>query len=144
MGSALLEAGEPAQITLAKVSSDMFCSSIDMPDADKDKRKRAHNEKRKKLQNPLFFVSATRLCVRNLKKAVSDNEFKDLCIKATKEGLQRALVSPDDMDIQLAARGLSIREVVLRVVLPPNPTTDLHDHSDLLRLLSFHRCRHRA
>ena len=54
-----------------------------MPEADKEKRKRAHQEKRKKLQNPLFFVSATRLCVRNLKKAVTDAEFRALCIKVS-------------------------------------------------------------
>jgi hypothetical protein len=33
----------------------------EMPERDVEKRKRAHAEKRKKLQNPLFFVSATRL-----------------------------------------------------------------------------------
>lgn len=85
----------------------------DMPEADKEKRKRAHQEKRKKLQNPLFFVSSTRLCVRNLKKSINDADFRDLCIKATKEGLKNAKVSPDDMDIQLASQGLSVREVGL-------------------------------
>ena len=88
----------------------------DMPETDKEKRKRAHTEKRKKLQNPLYFVSATRLCVRNLKKSISDNQFRDLCIKAAKEGLKNGLVKSSDMDIQLSSQGLSIREVILIIV----------------------------
>ena len=32
----------------------------DMPEGDKEKRKRAHTEKKKKLPNPLNFVSSTR------------------------------------------------------------------------------------
>ena len=83
----------------------------DMPDADKEKRRRAHQEKKKKLQNPLFFVSSTRLCVRNLKKSISDASFRDLCINATKEGLKSSKVSPSDIDLQLSSQGLSIREV---------------------------------
>jgi len=39
-----------------KASSD----SVEMSEEDKAKRERAQQEKKKKLQNPLYFVSATR------------------------------------------------------------------------------------
>lgn len=101
----------------------------DMPEADVEKRKRAHQEKRKKLQNPLFFVSATRLCVRNLKKSVTEEQFRDLCIKATKAGLANGLVTPTDIDMQLCSQGLSIREVSARcieILLVPTRWLKLH------------------
>jgi nucleolar protein 4 len=91
-----------------------------MPETDKEKRKRAHTEKRKKLQNPLFFVSATRLCVRNLKKSITDNQFRDLCIKAAKEGLATGKVQASDMDLQLASQGLAIRERPAEALVVPN------------------------
>ena len=57
-----------------------------MSEDDRSKRQKAQNEKRKKLINPLFFVSAHRLSVRNLAKTVTDNELKTLCISALKTG----------------------------------------------------------
>jgi hypothetical protein len=35
-------------------------SNQEMSEGDRDKRRRAHTEKKKKLANPLFYVSATR------------------------------------------------------------------------------------
>lgn len=49
-----------------------------MPSADLAKRRRAQRDKRTKLRNPLFFVSPTRLSVRNISAAVTDGELKDL------------------------------------------------------------------
>ena len=57
-----------------------------MSEDDRSKRQKAQNEKRKKLINPLFFVSAHRLSIRNLAKTVTDNELKTLCINAVKTG----------------------------------------------------------
>ena len=57
-----------------------------MSEEDRSKRQKAQNEKRKKLINPLFFVSAHRLSIRNLAKTVTDNELKTLCINAVKTG----------------------------------------------------------
>ena len=63
-----------------------FFHSAGMSEDDRSKRQKAQNEKRKKLINPLFFVSAHRLSVRNLAKTVTDNELKTLCISALKTG----------------------------------------------------------
>ena len=48
----------------------------DMPDEEVEKRRRAQAEKKKKLLNPLFAVSAVRLSIRNLNKSVDDAELK--------------------------------------------------------------------
>lgn len=58
-----------------------------MSEDDRMKRQKSQSEKRKKLINPLFFVSAHRLSVRNLAKEVSDNDLKTLCINALKAGM---------------------------------------------------------
>ena len=58
----------------------------DMCEADKIKRERAQSEKKRKLQNPLFFVSAVRLSIRNMNKSVTDKELKELVVIATKKG----------------------------------------------------------
>lgn len=56
------------------------------------------------------MCSLYRLCVRNLKKTVTDKEFRDLCLAATAEGLRRGRVSAQDMEAQLMAQGLSARD----------------------------------
>jgi len=48
----------------------------DMPEEEKEKRRRAQADKKKKLLNPLFAVSALRLSIRNLSKTVGDTELK--------------------------------------------------------------------
>jgi len=56
----------------------------DVPsEEDRDKRKRSQNERRKKLQNPLFFVSANRICIRNLRKDLTNSELHNMCVKVT-------------------------------------------------------------
>lgn len=50
----------------------------DISKSDMAKRKRALVEKKTKLQNPNFFVSKTRLSVRNIPKHYSDNDLRDL------------------------------------------------------------------
>lgn len=53
---------------------------------DRKRREKAQAEKRKKLVNPLFFVSAHRLSIRNLSKNVTDPELKVMCVKALQKG----------------------------------------------------------
>ena len=51
----------------------------DLPKADMAKRTKAYAEKKAKLANPNFYVSKTRLCVRNLPTAVDEGKLKGLC-----------------------------------------------------------------
>lgn len=55
-----------------------------MSAADQTKRKRAAAEARTKLKSPNFFVSRTRLCLRNLPHQISDKALKDLVIAAVR------------------------------------------------------------
>ena len=61
-----------------------------------------------------------RLCIRNLKKTLSDNDLRNLCIKATKQGLSNGLVGPKDMDAQLRAQGVPIRLRSSDAIIIPN------------------------
>eukprot|EP01039_Chlorochromonas_danica_P015491 gene15491-18206_t len=72
-----------------------------------DERRKQQDEadKKKKLQNPLFFVSHERLSIRNLAKHVKDHDLKILCLKATKAGLNKDLVSLQDMQNLQQAQG---------------------------------------
>ena len=65
----------------------------------------AQSEKKKKLVNPLFFVSAHRLSVRNLSKSVTDAQLRALCAKAVASGLAKGLVGAQDQDAHLTALG---------------------------------------
>ena len=80
----------PPLYHLHNISSPLFSSlhySGGMSEDDRMKRQKSQSEKRKKLINPLFFVSAHRLSIRNLAKEVSDNDLKTLCINALKAGM---------------------------------------------------------
>ena len=76
-----------------------------MNEHDREKRTRAQADKKKKLQNPLFFVSHERLSIRNLAKHVKDHDLKILCLKATKAGLNKDLVTLQDMQNLQQAQG---------------------------------------
>ena len=53
-----------------------------MSAADQTKRRRAAAEARTKLKSPNFFVSRTRLCLRNLPHQISEKALKDLVVAA--------------------------------------------------------------
>jgi hypothetical protein len=53
-----------------------------LPAADLDRREASWNEKKKRLQNPNFFVSNTRVSVRNLAKEVDGKVLKDFFLQA--------------------------------------------------------------
>ena len=59
-----------------------------MSAADRTKRKRAAAESKTKLKSPNFFVSRTRLCLRNLPHQISEKALKDLVVAAV------SLISP--------------------------------------------------
>ena len=48
------------------------------------KRQRAASEKKAKLANPNYFVSKTRLCIRNLAPSVAEKQLRDVLIKHVK------------------------------------------------------------
>ena len=53
-----------------------------MSAADQTKRKRAAAEAKTKLKSPNFFVSRSRLCLRNLPHQISEKALKDLVVAA--------------------------------------------------------------
>lgn len=53
-----------------------------MSAADRTKRKRAAAEAKTKLKSPNFFVSKTRLCLRNLPPKLTEKALKDLVTAA--------------------------------------------------------------
>ena len=53
-----------------------------MSAADRAKRKRAAAEARTKLKSPNYFLSRTRLCLRNLPPKLTEKALKDLVIAA--------------------------------------------------------------
>jgi nucleolar protein 4 len=86
-----------------------------MPEEEKEKRRSAQAEKKKKLVNPLFAVSPLRLSVRNLKKTITDVELRDLCTTATLKGLKRNRAGRADMEKLLAADAVPATDNALKV-----------------------------
>jgi len=54
-----------------------------MSSADLKRREMATKEKKIKLQNPNFFISKTRLSVRNIPKTVDSAELKKLALEGS-------------------------------------------------------------
>ena len=98
-----------------------------MSEADKEKRQRAQSEKNKKLQNPLFFVSGTRLSIRNLGKTVNDKELREICLNAAKNGIKKGLVKRADMEAYRAAQVCLTIGSILFVSLCTAPETDIFE-----------------
>lgn len=82
----------------------------DMSVQDQEKRKLAQADKKKRLTNPLFFVSSVRLSVRNLNKSVDDQTLRTICFEAAQKGLQKKLVTEVDQETLLVAEGTPIIE----------------------------------
>lgn len=81
-----------------------------MNDDDDSKRKKAGAEKKRKLANTLYFVSPTRLSIRNLDKSLPEGTLKGHCLAALKKALNAKLVAGEDVDRHLVAQGYSARE----------------------------------
>jgi nucleolar protein 4 len=73
------------------------------PPSDMMKRTMAHADKKKKLTNPLFFISPYRLSVKNISKKIDDSQLKEIFAEAAQEGLRRNLVSVQDVKAQIDA-----------------------------------------
>mmetsp|Transcript_37125 Transcript_37125/g.60505 ORF Transcript_37125/g.60505 Transcript_37125/m.60505 type:complete len:790 (-) Transcript_37125:129-2498(-) len=77
---------------------------VELPKTDRNKRERAEKEKKTKLKSPLFFVSPTRLSVRNLfrgsddEPAVSEQQLRKELQKAANKGVKMGLVGAEDGD----------------------------------------------
>jgi nucleolar protein 4 len=74
---------------------------------DKEKRIQSQVDKKKKLQNPIFFISENRLSIRNLSKKLSNNELKIACLKAVKNGISNNLVGVNDIKNFAVAQGIA-------------------------------------
>ncbi|CAD7703982.1 unnamed protein product [Ostreobium quekettii] len=63
---------------------------VELSPGDRTKRRQAGVQKKQKLGNPNFYVSTTRLCIRNLPGAMEEKELKEMCIKACKQRATKA------------------------------------------------------
>ena len=90
-----------------------------MSDADKEKRARAISEKKKKLINPLNFVSPTRITVRNLDKGVKQGDLKTQCLTALRRAMARDAVQSSDLERLLIAQGVPARDRTTAAITVP-------------------------
>ncbi len=72
--------------------------------SDMEKRVLARKDKKSKLKNPIFFVSPTRLSVRNLGRHITDGTLKSMAAAAAREGLQAGRANPQDVRLYLEAQ----------------------------------------
>ncbi|CAN0040264.1 unnamed protein product, partial [Ectocarpus sp. 12 AP-2014] len=73
--------------------------------SDMEKRVLARKDKKSKLKNPIFFVSPTRLSVRNLGRHVTDGKLKSMAAAAARAGIQAGRANPQDVRLYLEAQG---------------------------------------
>lgn len=76
-----------------------------LPETDQLKRGHAHQEKSTKLRSPLFFINPFRLSIRNLSKNVDEKQLKELVVRGIRKGIERNLVTKDDMIAHWRAGG---------------------------------------
>lgn len=72
--------------------------------SDLEKRVLARRDKKSKLKNPIFFVSPTRLSVRNLGRHVTDGKLKSMAAAAARAGVQAGRANPQDVRRYLEAQ----------------------------------------
>jgi len=88
----------------------------ELPESDRLKRGRAHQEKSSKLRSPLFFVNPVRLSFRNLAKHVDEAALKKLAIDGIQAGLEADLVSKEDVMAHWRASGdMTARDIVHKI-----------------------------
>ena len=109
-------------------------SPLQIPKSDLDKRKREQAEKKTKLRNPFFFVSPTRLSIRNLGCTILDNDLRALLVQAVQKGLEAEKVTSDDLKMHLRAQGLyeQASDPKCLVVSVPRPR-DIHVKVKVMR-----------
>lgn len=72
--------------------------------SDMEKRVLARKDKKSKLKNPIFFVSPTRLSVRNLARHVTDAKLKSMAAAAARNGIKAGSANPQDVRLYLEAQ----------------------------------------
>eukprot|EP00752_Nemacystus_decipiens_P011036 g9805.t1 len=88
--------------------------------SDMEKRVLARRDKKSKLKNPLFFVSPTRLSVRNLGRHVTDGQLKSLAAAAARAGIRAGRANPQDVRRYLEAQGEEFAAITPeRLQIPP-------------------------
>ena len=88
----------------------------ELPESDRQKRGRAHQEKSSKLRSPLFFVNPVRLSLRNLAKHVDEAALKKLAVEGIRAGLEADLVSKEDVLAHWRASGdMTARDIVQKI-----------------------------
>jgi len=84
-----------------------------LPQGDQFKRGRAHQEKHTKLRSPLFFINPYRLSLRNLAKNVDESQLKLMVAAGIKNGLEKNLVTKDDIIAHWRAGGeMTTRDII--------------------------------
>ena len=109
-------------------------SPLQIPKSDLDKRKREQAEKKTKLRNPFFFVSPTRLSIRNLGRTILDSDLRALLVQAVQKGLEAEKATSDDLKMHLRAQGLyeQASDPKSLVVSVPRPR-DIHVKVKVMR-----------
>ena len=88
----------------------------ELPESDRQKRGRAHQEKSSKLRSPLFFINPVRLSFRNLAKHVDEAALKKLAVEGIRAGLEADLVSKEDVLAHWRASGdMTARDIVQKI-----------------------------
>lgn len=88
----------------------------DLPQQDQRKRQTALKDKTTKLQSPIFFINPCRLSFRNMAKHIDEVGLQKLIEKATKNGLEKNLVTAKDQISHWRALGeMSTREILAKV-----------------------------
>lgn len=82
-------------------------------ESDKLKRQKAWSDKHTKLKSPLFFINPLRLSIRNISKGVDEGALKKLLFQATERGLEKGLVSVNDMVVAWQATGEQTNREIL-------------------------------
>jgi nucleolar protein 4 len=109
---------EKRHLYLAKEGLIQGDAAMQMPPQDRQKREKAQFEKNQKLKSPLFFVSPTKLSVRNLHKSVDEKKLREACLQAAVEGMRSGVVQKNEGDPLLRpARGSNPQAKVAKVIL---------------------------
>lgn len=87
-----------------------------LPISDQLKRQRALADKTSKLKSPLFFINPKRLSIRNLAKHVDEAQLKNLCVTATRRGLDSKLVNEEDQIANMRATGEITTREILKII----------------------------
>ncbi|RHY23424.1 hypothetical protein DYB32_009206 [Aphanomyces invadans] len=92
-------------------------SELALPKMDIEKRRRAIKEKKEKLKNPLFFISPTRLSVRNVALGVDEKMLKTVFREAAIAGLQEHLVNMNEVKAEYQLKkGLPVKIILCKIV----------------------------